>query len=112
MKSFCGGAKRWKMGSWEVGKIGKKWKMGNWEDRKMKKITMRLSKKKAGAKIQITYKSQITMAKITNPMASMHSCIHAISFQLTSFSHLPIFSASHLPSLPTGRRRQQKWKPL
>ena len=30
------------------------------------KITMRLSKKKAGAKIQITNKFQLTMSEITN----------------------------------------------
>jgi predicted transposase/invertase (TIGR01784 family) len=61
------------------------------------------------------------MSKITNPMSSMHPCIHAIMqscniishhlippiphyskslSQLYSFSHLPISSASHLPSLP------------
>jgi putative ABC transport system permease protein len=38
--------------------------------------------------------------------ASMQSCNHAISFPLASFSHLPIFSASQLPSLLPGRRRQ------
>ena len=49
------------------------------------------------------YRIQITMFKITNPMVSMllmHSCIHAITFQLTYFSHLPIFLSSQLPSLP------------
>jgi len=38
----------------------------------------------------------------------MQSCFHTISFQLTSFSHLPIFSASQLPSSSPGRRRQKK----
>jgi hypothetical protein len=37
-----------------------------------------------------------------------------ISFQLTSFSQLPIFSASHLPSLPLAagdkeKEKEQQW---
>jgi hypothetical protein len=56
-----------------------------------------MGKKITNYKIQITNKSQITMSKITNPM---YPCSHAISSLLTSFSQLPIFSASQLPSLP------------
>ncbi len=64
------------------------------EGEKMKEIT--------NYKIQITnnapvYKKgrcRMTMSKITNPIASMHPCIHAISFLLTFFSQLPIFPAS------------------
>jgi hypothetical protein len=75
----------------------------------------RLKIKITNYKIQIKNKSQITMSKITNPMAAMHPCIHAsmqsydhaISFPFISFSHLPIFSASQLPSLPPVRRRQK-----
>jgi TonB family protein len=39
-----------------------------------KKITMRLSKKKAGAKLQNTNKSQITMSKITNKKTIKSFC--------------------------------------
>jgi hypothetical protein len=60
---------------------------------------------------RMTKYKQITIYNVQNYIpggirASMHPCIHAISFQLTSFSHLPIFSASQLPSLSPGRRRQ------
>lgn len=72
----------------------------------MKKITMRLSKKKAGAKIQITNNTQITMFKIPNPMISMHSCSHA-AIQYHSCSHLfPIFLSSRLPNFPLYRRHK------
>ena len=74
-------------------------KRENWEDRKMKENyklqnTRPLSIKKAGAETNPNYNVQNYKPNV----------IHAISFQLTSFSYLPIFSASHLPSLSPGRR--------
>jgi hypothetical protein len=49
---------------------------------------MHLSKKKAGAV------SQITMSKITNPMASMHPCNIIPTHLFFPSSYLPIFPSS------------------
>jgi tetratricopeptide (TPR) repeat protein len=78
----------------------------------MKKIT--------NYKIQITNKSQITMSKITNPIASMHPCNHASMQSCNIISHFPNNPSPHspksrsqltpfstLPSFPPGGRRQR-----
>jgi hypothetical protein len=52
------------------------------------------STKKSGLalKLQITNKSQIPMSKITNPMTSMHPCIHAEMHPLMTNDRSPKFS--------------------
>ncbi|UCH95095.1 MAG: hypothetical protein JSV88_33250 [Candidatus Aminicenantes bacterium] len=84
--------------------------MGRWEVKKMKKITMRLSKKKAGAKIQITNKFQITMSKITKPMVSMHPCNIIPTHLFFLSSYLLSFSASLFTPWPPEVRI--KWRNL
>jgi hypothetical protein len=59
---------------------------------------------KKNYKLQHTNYKQIPNYNVQNYKPNgIHAFIHAISFQLTSFSHLPNFSASHPPSLPPGR---------
>jgi hypothetical protein len=59
-----------------------------------------ISKKITNYKIQITNKLQITMSKITNPMACGYPCIHAIMPYHSHSLLFPSFLSSQLLIFP------------